>query len=199
MLLIRLVDLLLSFIGAVILSPIFLVIAICIKLNSNGHVFYRQIRVGKHNKDFMLYKFRSMNMDADKKGLLTVGGNDSRITTVGLFLRKYKLDELPQIFNVLKGEMSLVGPRPEVRKYVDLYNEEQMKVLSVLPGITDYASIKFRNENNLLVKAEDPDQFYIDAIMPEKIKLNEKYINNQNILQYIKVVFLTIIRIFRKE
>ncbi len=199
MFLIRLADLLLSFIGAIILSPIFLVIAICIKLNSNGTVFYQQIRVGKNNKDFRLYKFRSMNVDADEKGLLTVGDNDSRITRVGLFLRKYKFDELPQIFNVLNGEMSVVGPRPEVRKYVDLYSQEQMKVLSVLPGITDYASIEFRNENDLLIHAENPEQFYIDVIMPEKIRLNEKYINNQNILQYIKVVFLTIIGIFRKD
>ena len=199
MFLIRLADLLLSFVGAIILSPIFLVIAICIKLNSNGTVFYRQIRVGKNNKDFRLYKFRSMNVDADEKGLLTVGDNDSRITRVGLFLRKYKFDELPQIFNVLNGEMSVVGPRPEVRKYVDLYSQEQMKVLSVLPGITDYASIEFRNENDLLIHAENPEQFYIDVIMPEKIRLNEKYINNQNIVQYIKVIFLTIIGIFKKD
>ena len=139
-----------------------------------------------------------MFTDADKKGLLTVGGNDSRITSVGLFLRKYKLDELPQIFNVLKGEMSVVGPRPEVRKYVDLYNNEQRKVLSVLPGITDYASVEFKNENELLAKATNPELFYINEIMPEKIRLNAKYIDNKNIFQYLKIVFLTIIGIFRK-
>ncbi|MBC7495267.1 MAG: sugar transferase [Flavobacterium sp.] len=198
MVLIRLADLLASFIAAIILSPFFLIIAIVIKLNSKGPVFYRQVRVGKDGKDFRVYKFRSMFTDADKKGLLTVGGNDSRITSVGLFLRKYKLDELPQVFNVLKGEMSVVGPRPEVRKYVDLYNDEQRKVLSVLPGITDYASIEFKNENELLAKATNPEQFYIDEIMPEKIKLNARYIDNKSIFQYIKIVFLTIIGIFKK-
>lgn len=199
MVLIRLADLLASFIAAVILLPFFLIIAIVIKLNSKGPVFYRQVRVGKGGKDFRLYKFRSMFTGADKKGLLTVGGNDSRITSVGLFLRKYKLDELPQVFNVLKGEMSVVGPRPEVRKYVDLYNDEQQKVLSVLPGITDYASIEFKNENELLARATNPEQFYIDVIMPQKIRLNTRYINNKNIFQYIKIVFLTIIGILKKE
>ena len=199
MVLIRLADLLASFIAAVILLPFFLIIAIVIKLNSKGPVFYRQVRVGKGGKDFRLYKFRSMFTGADKKGLLTVGGNDSRITSVGLFLRKYKLDELPQVFNVLKGEMSVVGPRPEVRKYVDLYNDEQQKVLSVLPGITDYASIEFKNENELLARATNPEQFYIDVIMPQKIRLNTRYISNKNIFQYIKIVFLTIIGILKKE
>ena len=199
MILIRLADLLASFFAAIILSPFFLIIAIVIKLNSKGPVFYRQVRVGKGGKDFRLYKFRSMFTDADKKGLLTVGGNDSRITSVGLFLRKYKLDELPQVFNVLKGEMSVVGPRPEVRKYVNLYNNEQQKVLSVLPGITDYASIEFKNENELLAKATNPEQFYIDEIMPQKIKLNAKYIDNKNIFQYFKVIVLTIIGIFKKR
>ncbi len=199
MFLIRLADLLASFIAAIILSPFFLIIAIVIKFNSKGPVFYRQVRVGKGGKDFRLYKFRSMFTDADKKGLLTVGGNDSRITSVGLFLRKYKLDELPQVFNVLKGEMSVVGPRPEVRRYVDLYNGEQRKVLTVLPGITDYASIEFKNENELLAKATNPEQFYIDEIMPEKIRLNARYIDNKNIFQYIKIVFLTIIGIFKNH
>lgn len=188
---IRLLDILASACGLIILSPLFFILAIWIKLDSKGPVFYKQIRVGRDGKDFPLYKFRSMRVGADKKGLITVGGKDNRITKVGYFIRKYKLDELPQLLNVLKGDMSLVGPRPEVRKYVDLYTEEQRKVLSVRPGITDYASIEYVDENEILGKAEEPDKTYIEVIMPDKIKYNMKYINNRSVWEYLKVIFLT--------
>ena len=188
---IRLLDILASACGLIILSPLFFILAIWIKSDSKGPVFYKQIRVGRDGKDFPLYKFRSMRVGADKKGLITVGGKDNRITKVGYIIRKYKLDELPQLLNVLKGDMSLVGPRPEVRKYVDLYTEEQRKVLSVRPGITDYASIEYVDENEILGKAEEPDKTYIEVIMPDKIKYNMKYINNRSVWEYLKVIFLT--------
>lgn len=188
---IRLLDILASACGLIILSPLFIILAIWIKLDSHGPVFYKQVRVGQYGKDFYLYKFRSMRVGADKKGLITVGGKDNRITKVGYMIRKYKLDELPQLLNVLMGDMSLVGPRPEVRKYVDLYTEEQKKVLSVRPGITDYASIEYVDENEILGKAEDPDKTYIEEIMPDKINYNMKYINNRSVVEYLKVIFLT--------
>ena len=167
---IRFFDILLSSIGLIVLFPIFLILSIWIKLDSKGPVFYNQNRVGKNNYDFMLYKFRSMITDADKKGLLiTVGGKDPRVTKSGYFIRKYKLDELPQLINVFKGNMSLVGPRPEVRKYVDMYNDEQRKVLSIRPGITDYASIEYMDENRILGESQDPEKSYVEFIMPEKI------------------------------
>ena len=165
-------------------------------LDSRGGIFYRQIRVGKKNRDFYLLKFRSMKSNSDKKGLLTVGSSDSRITNSGRFLRKYKLDELPQLINVLKGEMSIVGPRPEVRKYVDFYSSEQQKVLSVRPGITDYASIEFRNENDILANSENPEQDYINKIMPAKLELNLKYITNHTVSTYLKIILKTVIKIF---
>lgn len=185
--------------GLLILSPLFLFIAIWIKLDSKGQVFYKQTRVGLNNKDFLLYKFRSMRVDSDKKGLLTVGDRDSRVTSSGFYLRKYKLDELPQLINVLKGEMSLVGPRPEVRKYVDCYTEEQMKVLSVKPGITDYASIEYVDENTLLGSSNDPQNTYLEKILPNKIILNMKYINNQSTAEYFKIIFLTLFRLIGKQ
>jgi lipopolysaccharide/colanic/teichoic acid biosynthesis glycosyltransferase len=192
---IRLFDFLFSILGLVILSPLFAIVAIWIKFDSSGPVFYKQIRVGKDNKDFRLFKFRSMVTDAENKGLITVGGRDPRVTRSGYFIRKYKLDELPQLINVLIGEMSLVGPRPEVRKYVDLYDEEQRKVLSVKPGITDYASIEYIDENEILGKADNPEKVYIEHIMPEKIKYNMKYINNRSIKEYFKIIFLTVLKI----
>jgi len=190
---IRLLDLFFSIVGLMILSPVFIIVALLIKLTSKGPVFYLQNRVGKAGKDFKVYKFRSMYTDADKKGLLTVGGKDNRITKVGFYLRKYKLDELPQLLNVLKGDMSIVGPRPEVRKYVDLYSAEQRKVLSVRPGITDYASIAYRNENDLLAMAPNPEKMYVQEIMPKKIELNFNYINNRSIVEYFKIIFQTIV------
>lgn len=192
---IRLFDFLFSILGLVILSPLFAIVAIWIKFDSSGPVFYKQIRVGKDNKDFRLFKFRSMVTDAENKGLITVGGRDPRVTRSGYFIRKYKLDELPQLINVLIGEMSLVGPRPEVRKYVDLYDEEQRKVLSVKPGITDYASIEYIDENELLAKSDDPERTYIDIIIPEKIRYNMKYIENSSVKEYFKIIFLTVLKI----
>ena len=194
---IRLFDLVFSFLGLVILLPFFLLIALLIVLDSRGGVFYRQSRVGKDGKDFKLYKFRSMRTGADKRGLITVGEKDSRITRVGYFLRKYKLDELPQLINVLKGEMSLVGPRPEVRKYVDLYTPEQRKVLSVVPGITDYASIEYVDENRILGGATDPDKVYVEEILPDKIRYNMKYIEHRSLKEYFKIIFLTFYSIVR--
>ncbi|HTA63573.1 MAG TPA: sugar transferase [Bacteroidia bacterium] len=191
----RLFDIVCSFIGIVILLPVFILIALFVILDSRGGIFYRQVRVGKNNNDFFLLKFRTMQTDADKKGLLTVGSKDSRITRVGYYLRKYKADELPQLFNVLFGRMSLVGPRPEVRKYVDLYSLEQQKVLSVKPGITDYASIEYSNENEILAKAENPEQTYINEIMPHKLLLNLKYIHEQNFITDVKIIFGTIRKI----
>lgn len=194
---IRFFDFVLSLVGLVILAPVFIVLAVWIKIDSVGPVFYKQIRVGQNGKDFGLFKFRSMVVDADKKGLITVGGRDPRITRSGYFIRKYKLDELPQLINVLVGDMSLVGPRPEVRKYVELYDDEQNKVLSVKPGITDYASIEYMDENEILGKSKDPEKTYIEEIMPEKIKYNMKYIKNRSLIEYFKIIFLTVLKIIR--
>ena len=194
---IRFFDFVLSLVGLVILAPVFIVLAVWIKIDSVGPVFYKQIRVGQNGKDFGLFKFRSMVVDADKKGLITVGGRDPRITRSGYFIRKYKLDELPQLINVLVGDMSLVGPRPEVRKYVELYDDEQNKVLSVKPGITDYASIEYMDENEILGKSTDPEKIYIEEIMPEKIKYNMKYIKNRSLIEYFKIIFLTVLKIIR--
>ena len=155
------------------------------------------MRVGRYGKDFYVYKFRSMRVGADKQGLITVGGRDPRITRIGYFIRKYKLDELPQLFNVLKGDMSLVGPRPEVRKYVDLYTEEQRKVLSVRPGITDFASIEYVDEYMILGQADDADKAYVELIKPDKIRYNMKYINNRSLKEYFKIIFLTFWSIVR--
>ena len=188
----RLFDITASFFGILILSPLLIFIGLWVGLSSKGGVFYKQIRVGRNNKDFKLYKFRSMRVNSDKQGLLTVGSKDSRITKAGYFIRKYKIDELPQLFNVLKGDMSFVGPRPEVRRYVDLYSEEQMKVLSVRPGITDPASIKYRNENDILSSQSNPEQYYIQHIMPDKLKINIDYINTRTFVKDIKIIFQTI-------
>lgn len=185
-------DILFSSIGLILLSPIFLVISIAIVMESKGGIFYVQKRVGKNNKDFNLIKFRTMYTASDKKGLLTVGFNDSRITKVGRFLRKHKLDEIPQLVNVLKGDMSLVGPRPEVRRYVNLYSAEQRKVLSVKPGITEYASIVYKDENELLAKSPDPEKTYIEEIMPRKLELNLQYVRSNGLLKDIKLIFLTL-------
>ena len=194
---IRFFDFILSLVGLVVLALIFIVLAIWIKIDSKGPVFYKQVRVGQNGINFGLFKFRSMVVDADKKGLITVGGRDPRITRSGYFIRKYKLDEFPQLINVLVGDMSLVGPRPEVRKYVNLYTDEQQKVLSVKPGITDYASIEYMDENEILGKSSDPEKTYIEDIMPEKIKYNMKYINNKNLFEYFKIILLTVLKIVR--
>lgn len=188
----RLFDISASFFGLLLLSPLFFGVALCVGLTSRGGVFYVQTRVGRYGRDFKLYKFRSMRTGSDAKGLLTVGGKDGRITPVGYFIRKYKIDELPQLFNVLKGDMSLVGPRPEVRKYVALYNSEQMRVLSARPGITDPASIKYRNENDLLAQADDPERFYVEKIMPDKLKINLEYMDNRTFFKDLSVIFRTV-------
>lgn len=192
---IRFFDIFFSILALIILSPFSLLLSIVIVIESKGGVFYIQTRVGKKNKDFKLYKFRSMQFGADKKGLLTVGENDNRITKVGKFIRKYKLDEFAQLLNVVKGNMSLVGPRPEVRKYVDLYNNEQLQVLSIVPGITDYASIEYKDENKLLAKSNNPEKTYIEEVMPHKLELNMKFINDNSFYNYIKIIFLTIFRV----
>ena len=187
----RLFDIMASGCGLLVLSPVLLVVALWIKLDSRGPVFYRQVRVGYKNKDFRIFKFRSMRIGADKGSLVTIGGRDPRITRSGYFIRKYKLDELPQLINVFVGDMSLVGPRPEVRHYVDYWTPEQMHVLDVRPGITDPASIKFRNENELMGKAENPEEYYINVIMQEKIKLYLEYVENASFLYDLKLIFKT--------
>ena len=192
----RLFDIVFSLIGILILSPFFLLFALLIIINSGFPVFYTQERIGKNELAFSLLKFRTMHSGADKKGLLTVGDRDSRITGIGYFLRKYKLDELPQLFNVLFGDMSLVGPRPEVKKYTDMYNAEQKKALSVKPGITDYASIEYSNENELLSNSADPEQEYISKVMPAKLKLNLKYIQDQGLLTDFKIILKTLAKIW---
>ncbi|MDQ3108534.1 MAG: sugar transferase [Bacteroidota bacterium] len=191
----RIFDIVSSLFGLIILSPFLFIISVLVLVSSPGGIFYRQTRVGKNNKDFRLWKFRTMKPDSDKKGLLTVGGRDPRVTGIGYFLRKYKLDELPQLLNVLTGDMSLVGPRPEVRKYVEMYSPEQMRVLNVQPGITDYASIEYSNENELLAKSADPEKTYIEEIMPAKLKLNMKYIEEKSLATDLKIIFKTIFKI----
>ena len=187
----RLFDIVASGLGIIFLSPLFLILAVWIVLDSKGHVFYRQNRVGRFNKDFRMLKFRSMAEGSDKGSLVTIGTRDSRITRAGYFLRKSKLDELPQLFNVLVGDMSLVGPRPEVRHYVNYWAPEQMHVLDIRPGITDPASIKFRNESELLEQVEDPEKYYIEEIMQEKIKLYLDYVDNHSLWGDLGIIFKT--------
>lgn len=194
----RLFDIAVSLVVLVIGFPFALIVAAIIVADSPGGVFYVQNRVGRGNTDFRLLKFRTMRTDADKSGLLTVGGRDPRITRVGRFLRKYKIDEFPQFLNILAGDMSVVGPRPEVRKYVDMYSPEQMKVLSVRPGLTDYASIKYVDENEILAKSDDPEQTYISVIMPDKLKLNIEYIEKMSMKEDLRIMFMTISAVFRK-
>jgi len=191
----RIFDITFSIICLALFSPLLILIAILIKLDSKGPVIFKQIRVGRNMKDFHLVKFRTMYIKQSSNSLLTIGNRDNRITRVGYWLRKYKLDELPQLLNVLKGQMSFVGPRPEVRKYVNMYSEEQRYVLSVKPGITDWASVEFCNENELLKHAEDPETYYIERIIPAKIKQNMRYIKQNDILTDFKIIWLTINKI----
>lgn len=194
----RLFDIVASGCGLLVLSPLFLILAIWITLDSKGPVFYRQVRVGRGNKDFKLFKFRSMRVGADKKGLITVGGHDPRVTRSGYYIRKYKLDEFPQLINVFLGDMSLVGPRPEVRKYVDMYTPAQMHVLDVRPGITSLASIRYRNENDILAAAEDPDKCYIETVMPDKLAIDLEYVAKHSFFYDIKLIFMTFWEIISK-
>ena len=195
----RLLDIIVASIALLILFPFMLIICLCIVLESKGGLFYKQKRVGKNKKLFNLYKFRSMKKNADKEGLLTVGGKDPRVTRVGYFLRKSKMDELPQLIIIIKGDMSIVGPRPEVPKYVALYDENQQRVLTVRPGLTDLASIKYIDENALLEKAENPEEFYIQKIMPDKLHLNLEYIDNKSFAKDFRIIFQTLIRLFNRK
>ncbi len=191
----RLFDIVCAMLGLAALVPVFVVIAIVVAAGSTGGVLYGQLRTGKHNVPFRLWKFRTMRTGADSGSLLTIGGRDSRITREGYYLRKYKLDELPQLFNVLAGDMSIVGPRPEVKKYTDMYSAAQRKVLQVKPGITDYASIEYRNENDLLAASSDPEATYVNEIMPKKLELNMRYLREQSLLTDVRIIFRTISKI----
>ena len=191
----RLFDVIFSLIGLILLSPILLIISLCVLSDLEGSVIYRQKRIGKNGIEFYLFKFKTMKKGSDRKGLLTVGSRDQRITRTGYYLRKYKLDELPQLMNVLLGDMSLVGPRPEVKKYTDLYSEAQRQVLLVKPGITDYASIEFSNENEILGASPNPEETYIQEIMPQKLLLNLKYISEKSLWTDVRIIFSTISKI----
>ena len=192
----RIFDITLSLFGLIILLPFMLIIAILIKFDSKGTIFFKQIRVTKDGKEFKIFKYRTMKVGSDKYSQITVG-QDERITKIGSFLRKYKLDEIPQLINVLIGDMSLVGPRPEVPKYVALYTDEQKEILKVRAGITDYASIEFSDENDLLASEEEPEKAYIEKIMPKKIELNKKYLSEISVLTDIKIILLTIKKILK--
>ena len=192
----RTFDFIFSLLLIILLSPVLIIISLIIALDSKGGIIFNQKRAGKDNIDFDIYKFRTMHLGSDKKGLLTVGAKDQRVTRAGYFLRKYKLDELPQLFNVLIGNMSFVGPRPEVRKYVELYNNEQLHVLDVKPGITDFASIDYANENEILAQSNSPEETYIKTVMPSKLELNLKYIREQTFLTDMKIIFRTIAKVF---
>ena len=190
----RCFDVIVSLLGIIILSPVFIIVSIAIKLDSKGDVFFLQKRVGRYGKEFNIYKFRTMVTDAEKLGKQITVGKDNRITKVGASLRKFKIDELPQLFNVFKGDMSLVGPRPEVPKYVTLYNEEQKRVLSVRPGITDIASLRYKDENDILGEVENPEEYYIKVIMKDKLDLNLEYIEKSNLLFDIYLIIKTIVK-----
>ena len=192
----RIFDIISSLFGLILLLPFMIIIAILIKLDSKGPIFFKQVRVTKNGREFKIFKYRTMRVGSDKYSQITVG-KDSRITKVGDFLRKYKLDEIPQLINVLIGDMSLVGPRPEVPKYVALYTEEQREILKVRAGITDYASIEFSNENDILANEADPEKAYIEKIMPRKIELNKKYLSEISIMTDIKIILLTIKKILK--
>ena len=194
----RLFDIVASACGLIVLSPLFIIVAIWIKLDSKGPVFYSQTRVGRGNKDFRFLKFRSMHIGADKGPLVTIGSKDSRVTRSGYWLRQFKIDELPQLINVLIGDMSLVGPRPEVRQFVNHWTPEQMHVLDVRPGITDPASIKYSNENELLERAENPEDHYLNVIMQEKIRLSLEYAKKASFFYDMKLIFKTIGVILKK-
>jgi lipopolysaccharide/colanic/teichoic acid biosynthesis glycosyltransferase len=194
----RIFDVFFSLFGIIVILPLLIIIAVIILFDSKGGVFYKQVRVGRNNTPFNLLKFRSMKIGADKGSLLTIGDQDNRITRFGYFLRKYKLDELPQLFNILKGDMSFVGPRPEVSKYVALYDQVQLRILTVKPGLTDWASIDYINESQMLAKAQNPEAFYIEHIIPLKIAQNLRYIDHNNLWIDLKIILLTIKSILSK-
>ncbi|MDK2901607.1 MAG: hypothetical protein PWR14_511 [Thermosediminibacterales bacterium] len=193
----RIFDIVFSLLGLIVLLPVFLIITIVIKMDSKGPVFFKQVRVGKDGKKFKILKFRTMVIDAEKKGMQITVGRDSRITKSGYFLRKFKLDELPQLINVLLGDMSFVGPRPEVPKYVAMYDENQKSVLKVKPGITDIASIEYRDENILLAQSDEPEKTYIEEVMPRKLELNCQYIRNISVVYDIRLILKTVIVVIK--
>jgi len=195
----RLVDLLVSILGLLVLFPLFFIISILIKLESKGGIFYMQERIGLKEKPFYIFKFRSMYKNSDSIGLLTVGTKDNRITKIGFFIRKYKIDELSQLVNVLFGDMSLVGPRPEVKKYVENYSIFEKKIFDAKPGITDIASIVFFSENELLGQSKSPENYYTKIILPKKILLGILYIENSSLILDFKLVLITIIAIFNRK
>ena len=194
----RCFDMVFSLIGLMLLTPLLLLISFIIIIDSKGPVFFIQGRVGKNNKDFNIYKFRTMRIQSESKGLLTLGNHDSRITQVGYFLRRYKIDEFPQLLNILKGDMSFVGPRPELRYYVNFYSEDDLRIFEVRPGITGLASLKYRNEVELLKAAENPEEFFIKTIIPDKLKYNKAYIKRRNFFFDLKLIFITIVKVVTK-
>ncbi|MBP0902455.1 sugar transferase [Mariniflexile gromovii] len=194
----RCFDIIFSIVGLILLAPFLILIAILIKIDSKGPVLFIQGRVGKNNIDFNIYKFRTMRIQSETGGLLTLGNHDSRITKIGYFLRRYKIDEFPQLINILKGDMSFVGPRPELRYYVNFYNKEDMEIFVVRPGITGLASLKYRNEVELLKAAENPEEFFIKTIIPDKLKYNKEYIKKRSFMFDLKLIFITIIKVVTK-
>lgn len=195
----RLFDIVASTSGLIATLPLMVLISISVKSDSEGLVFYRGVRIGLHGKPFHIFKFRTMEVDAEKSGASSTSDDDPRITRIGRFLRKYKLDELPQLINVLVGDMSLVGPRPEVKKFTDLYTEEEKEILTVRPGITDWASLWNPDEGALLKGSNDPDRDYMEKIRPQKIRLQLKYVRERSFLTDIKIIFLTLKTIFAKQ
>ena len=195
----RCFDLFFSTLGLIVLAPLFVLLALCVKASDGGPVFFRQHRVGRHGKLFWIWKFRSMVIDAERKGLKVTRGNDPRITPIGRWLRKMKLDELPQLWNVWIGNMSFVGPRPEVPRYVDLYTAEQRQILNLRPGITDLATLKFRNEEELLRQAEDVEAFYVEQCVPRKIELNLLYAQRANVWQDTWIILQTVLPFLRRR
>ena len=194
----RTFDVVFSLFGLIFLLPLLLLLAIIIKIDSKGPVFFVQGRVGQNNCDFNIFKFRTMKIQSQQKGLLTLGNHDSRVTKVGYFLRRYKIDEFPQLINILKGDMSFVGPRPELRYYVNFYSEDDMKIFQVRPGITGLASLKYRNEVELLKAADNTEELFIKTIIPDKLKFNKEYIKNRNFFFDLKLIGLTIIKVIAK-
>ncbi|WNH12245.1 sugar transferase [Thalassobellus suaedae] len=194
----RVFDFVSSIIALLLLFPFLILIALLIKLDSKGPILFIQKRVGKHNKDFNIFKFRTMYAESQKKGLLTLGNHDSRITKVGYILRRYKIDEFPQLINILKGDMSFVGPRPELRYYVNFYSKDDMKIFQIRPGITGLASLKYRNEVELLKAAKNPEYFYTNTIIPDKLKYNKEYIKRRNFFFDLKLILITIIKVVTK-
>lgn len=193
----RLFDIIASGVGLLCLAPVFILVAFWIKADSPGPVFFRQARVGRGGRLFRIYKFRSMRVGSDKGSQITIGGHDSRITRSGVFIRRFKIDELPQLINVFLGDMSFVGPRPEVPHYVDMYSEEQREVLRVRPGITDLASIKYRDENEILGTVDDPEAYYVSVIMPDKLSINLDYVRHHSFIGDIRIILMTLFKIFK--